>query len=223
MTVHLLRGGYALCGKPGPPGLWEPGHKWVGDDERAEVTCLGCQSRAAITDARRAWEASDPDTAAMLAAIRFDKMAELEAELQALRTQSEGEPAVPVNHHALVTSVRAETHGAHAHLSVFVRGALAGTLVVSPEDARPLQLLLLLLGSGKRCIPIDSIPWLVKDFAVLYAAAQRFANACHGRGEGGEGPYPAQLALDAQLARLLPAYESCEAARRMAREMKEGD
>jgi hypothetical protein len=61
-------------------------------------------------------------------------------------------------------------------------------------------------------------PWLVKDFNVLYRAARRFADACHGRGEGGEGPYPAQEALDAQLERLLPAFEMTESARRAARE-----
>lgn len=46
-TVHLLSGGFALCGKAGPPVQWEPGHKWVSahDDglgPRSAVNCQGC-------------------------------------------------------------------------------------------------------------------------------------------------------------------------------------
>jgi len=60
--------------------------------------------------------------------------------------------------------------------------------------------------------------WLIKDFNVLYRAAKRFADACHGRGQDGEGPYPAQKALDAQLERLRPAYTLTETVRDRARE-----
>lgn len=47
VTVHVLHEGRALCGKPGVPGSWEPGHKWVyrNHDEggpRSAVNCPGC-------------------------------------------------------------------------------------------------------------------------------------------------------------------------------------
>jgi hypothetical protein len=46
-TVHLLMYGAPLCGfMPGcVPGIWPPGHCWVGidDDENAqEINCAGC-------------------------------------------------------------------------------------------------------------------------------------------------------------------------------------
>lgn len=51
-TVHLLRGGAPLCGKPGLPGQWEPWHKWVAADHdelgvRAEANCEACLAVAA--------------------------------------------------------------------------------------------------------------------------------------------------------------------------------
>ena len=54
-------------------------------------------------------------------------------------------------------------------------------------------------------VDIEDVPWLVKDFDVLYRAAERLAQACHGRGN--EGPYAPLHALDAQLERLKPAME----------------
>jgi hypothetical protein len=60
-TVHLLAGGRALCGKPGLPGEWEPGHKWVsatGDEfgARAEANCAGCLSKPPPIDGE--WDAN---------------------------------------------------------------------------------------------------------------------------------------------------------------------
>lgn len=47
-TVHFLRGGFALCNKPGVPGSWGPGHKWVAFDHDGEqVNCEGCKRVAA--------------------------------------------------------------------------------------------------------------------------------------------------------------------------------
>lgn len=46
--VHIVHLGSALCGKPGPPGNWFDGDRWVpllGDDPRnprSAVTCTGC-------------------------------------------------------------------------------------------------------------------------------------------------------------------------------------
>lgn len=46
-VVHILHAGHALCGKPGVPGDWGPGHKWVARDtdalgDRSETNCPGC-------------------------------------------------------------------------------------------------------------------------------------------------------------------------------------
>jgi len=47
LVVHILHEGWSLCGKPGLPGDWGPGHKWVARDtdahgERSEANCPGC-------------------------------------------------------------------------------------------------------------------------------------------------------------------------------------
>ncbi len=41
-TIHLLRYGRTLCGKPGVPATWEEGHVWAGDSDREHVNCPGC-------------------------------------------------------------------------------------------------------------------------------------------------------------------------------------
>jgi hypothetical protein len=46
--VHVLHEGRALCGKPGVPGEWEPGQKWVYRDSdeggpRSAVNCPVCR------------------------------------------------------------------------------------------------------------------------------------------------------------------------------------
>jgi len=46
-VVHILHEGWSLCGKPGVPGDWGPGHKWVARDtdahgERTQASCPGC-------------------------------------------------------------------------------------------------------------------------------------------------------------------------------------
>jgi len=58
--------------------------------------------------------------------------------------------------------------------------------------------------------------WLTKDFNVLYAAAFAFSEACHGRGDG--KPYGPQRDLDAQLARLKPAFTETEEVKRRVRD-----
>lgn len=46
--VHLLKGGFALCGRPGPPHEWEAHEKWVswisvGDDDlERDMLCERC-------------------------------------------------------------------------------------------------------------------------------------------------------------------------------------
>jgi hypothetical protein len=57
----------------------------------------------------------------------------------------------------------------------------------------------------------DEPHWLIKDFNALYRAALALAEACHGRGDG--RPHAPLLALDAQLERLRPAFETTEAER----------
>ena len=44
--VHILIEGRALCGKPGVPGDWRDGHRWVRFEERATATCDECLSAA---------------------------------------------------------------------------------------------------------------------------------------------------------------------------------
>ncbi len=51
--VHLLHEGRALCGKPGVPGEWGPGHQWVStssDDygPRWKANCAGCVTTAQL-------------------------------------------------------------------------------------------------------------------------------------------------------------------------------
>lgn len=46
-VVHFLLEGRALCGKPGVPGSWGPGHKWVRTDSdeggpRDAANCEAC-------------------------------------------------------------------------------------------------------------------------------------------------------------------------------------
>jgi hypothetical protein len=55
ITVHVLHEGRALCGKPGVPGSWGVGHKWVRRDSdeagpRSAVNCPGCLHAVAVAD-----------------------------------------------------------------------------------------------------------------------------------------------------------------------------
>lgn len=43
VTVHLLSNGFALCGKSGPPGKWEPGHRWVSAHQAEGVGSANCE------------------------------------------------------------------------------------------------------------------------------------------------------------------------------------
>ncbi len=40
--VHILHEGVSLCGKPGLPRDWEPGHVWVHASDADKATCEGC-------------------------------------------------------------------------------------------------------------------------------------------------------------------------------------
>lgn len=110
----------------------------------------------------------------------------------------------------LITQVAIVPGGGHDHVTVHIAGKCVGTLVVGAGEGKALADLLLRAED-------EAESWLVKDFNVLYRATQRFSEACHGRGQNGEGPYPAQQDLDMQLARLRPAYEMTEGVRVEAR------
>lgn len=63
--------------------------------------------------------------------------------------------------------------------------------------------------------PVPEASWLVKDFHVLYRAAERLV--AHIDAEG----FIDLDVLRAQLQRLAPAFEQCEVERRMGRQTKE--
>lgn len=102
---------------------------------------------------------------------------------------------------ALISSVRVETIGAHEHVRFWVRGQFCGSLVVGPGD-------------GERFKQALAEPlWLVKDFHVLYLAAEAALAQAHL--DGYETAHLRDLAR--QLQRLKPAYDACEGARETAR------
>lgn len=41
-TIHLLRGGLALCGLPGMPRDWPLGHRWTSFRSPEDATCSAC-------------------------------------------------------------------------------------------------------------------------------------------------------------------------------------
>lgn len=43
-TVHVLHAGQALCGQPGLPHEWPPGHMWVSLQESKMATCRHCRA-----------------------------------------------------------------------------------------------------------------------------------------------------------------------------------
>jgi hypothetical protein len=45
--VHVLCGGFALCGIPGVPADWPDGHRWVRKEDRGRATCSICKRLAA--------------------------------------------------------------------------------------------------------------------------------------------------------------------------------
>lgn len=102
-----------------------------------------------------------------------------------------------------ITSVRVELRGAHEHVSVWVRGQLVGNLIVGIGDGDRMQAVLLGMGSGA------DPHWLVKDFHILYRLTERLV-----------ADLDAEKVTDLgwirlQLQRLAPAFEECEAVRRM--------
>jgi hypothetical protein len=54
------------------------------------------------------------------------------------------------------------------------------------------------------------VPWFIKDFHVLYSAAQRVVEACEGGGQDEGRPYPALEHLKAQLNRMRHAFQGSE-------------
>lgn len=46
--IHILKHGQAMCGKPGVPGDWKDGHRWIGFnrpdqfEEQSPFTCQPC-------------------------------------------------------------------------------------------------------------------------------------------------------------------------------------
>ncbi len=50
LLIHILKHGKALCGKPGVPGDWEDGHRWLRFDrpdhfeEQSPFMCQSCIS-----------------------------------------------------------------------------------------------------------------------------------------------------------------------------------
>lgn len=96
-----------------------------------------------------------------------------------------------------ISSVQVELIGAHEHVRVWVRGQLAGTLIVGPGD-----------GARMRAALGDP-SWLVKDFHVLYRTALDAATA--------RSDVAARVHLNAQLDRLRSAFLECDAMRETAR------
>jgi hypothetical protein len=113
----------------------------------------------------------------------------------------------------LITSVKVETYGAHDHVRVWVRGQLAGSLTVGKSDGSALKRLLLATAEMQG----DDVSWLVKDFHVLYHSALDVSESV----VEPDRETPPQRFLRAQLARLAPAFERCEAVRDTVREAGE--
>jgi hypothetical protein len=138
-----------------------------------------------------------------------------------------------------VTSATIETRGAHDHVRVFIRHQMSGELVVSRGDG-PLVQARLMLGDWpetavdpterptpvpppslvemlrKGRIDIEDVPWLCKDFAVLYQAArQLIEREPDARGNTPDSDYEF---LEAQLRRLRPAFDQCESVRQRCRQ-----
>jgi len=48
MTIHALKHGQTLCRKPGVPGSWKDGHRWVSFEDvnvLKLVSCTACQEQ----------------------------------------------------------------------------------------------------------------------------------------------------------------------------------
>lgn len=112
-----------------------------------------------------------------------------------------------------ITSVRVERLGNHDHVTVFVRGAMSGTLVI---DAGLGQILARLLEGAEEAGELRvgmSVAWpLVKDFSILYRAAVGAVES-----ETIADARTAREYLRLQLERLKPAYETTEFIREAAR------
>lgn len=130
-----------------------------------------------------------------------------------------------------VTSAPIETRGNHDHVRVFVQHKLAGELVVDRGDGPLMQARLLLAEAHpdvvdpserptpvpppglvemlrKGPINIDDVPWLCKDFAVLYRVAKATLDL-----RGLDDTFAKRGALRLQIERLAPAFDQCESVR----------
>jgi hypothetical protein len=107
----------------------------------------------------------------------------------------------------LVTSVKVEKIGAHEHVRVWVRGQLAGSLVVG-------------IGDGERMRQAFGDPsWLVQDFHALYNAAFDVSESVVEPGR----ETPPQRVLRAQLRRLSPAFVYCDGERERRSAVDDGE
>jgi hypothetical protein len=129
-----------------------------------------------------------------------------------------------------VTSVRVEGLLLHEKVTVFVRHLCVGDLVCGKGDGARLRALLLEEEPAERPTPvpppglvellrqgpidIDDVPWLVKDFAVLYRAAERLVAGDDVRPGKAAGDFEA---LVLQVRRLRPAFDQCESVRQRCR------
>ncbi len=102
---------------------------------------------------------------------------------------------------SLISSVQVQTLGAHEHVRIWVRGQYVGTLIMGPGDGEQLRQ------------AFADPAWLVKDFSVLYRAAE--AEAAQAHLDGYDTAHLRDLAR--QLERLKPAFAECDALRETAR------
>lgn len=109
----------------------------------------------------------------------------------------------------LALNVRVQTEGAHERVAVWIGGQHVGALTVGPGQGEAIRALLMRDSGGA--------PALVKDFHVLYRVTEQLV-----------ADIDAEKVLDidpvkAELRRLLPAFEECEAVRVSGRKTKEGN
>jgi hypothetical protein len=111
-----------------------------------------------------------------------------------------------------ITSVRVEKGGSHERVAIFIRHQFVGGVVCGTGDGERLRDLLLGDDAERPTLPPEppappaDPTWLVKDFHVLYRAAENALGqaTC-------DGYTTAHLRdLAAQLDRLAPAFEACE-------------
>jgi len=106
-----------------------------------------------------------------------------------------------------ISSVTVERVGGRDHVTVFVLGKCSGTLVVNAGQGAQLASA---VRDGSGLDPVES--WVVKDFNVLYRAADRLVQRMPSIVD--ETVQDELDWLGAQLARLAPAFEMTETIRK---------